>query len=196
MRVRSEGARNRGIFFARLRRIVDLFNEIGRKIGPVSAIPQQNSRKSDRLLEPCSTSMSLSRPALRHPLESEEYVTDELCHILETWNRQDDSAVSIARARVEPGITTRLHRLHGIAERYYILEGGGHVQIGTLPSSLVAPGDMVYIPPGCPQRISAAGDTDLVFLAVCTPRFVAEAYEDIDSEGDFQHGKHPHQADP
>lgn len=124
--------------------------------------------------------MPLSQPALRHPLEAEEYLTDELCHILETWNREDDAAVSIARARVEPGITTRLHRLHGIAERYFMLEGDGRVQIGTLPPSLVAPGDMVYIPPGCPQCISNPGDTDLVFLAVCTPRFVPEAYEDID----------------
>jgi mannose-6-phosphate isomerase-like protein (cupin superfamily) len=124
--------------------------------------------------------MTHTLPAVRHPAESEEYFTDEGCHILETWNRSDDGAASIARARVEPGVATRLHRLQGIAERYIILQGRGQVQIGTLPPDLVAPGDMVYIPPGCPQRISNLGDTDLVFLALCTPRFVPDAHEDID----------------
>jgi mannose-6-phosphate isomerase-like protein (cupin superfamily) len=124
--------------------------------------------------------MTLALPVVHHPDESDEYPTDELCHILETWNRNDDTAVSVARARVEPGTTTRLHRLHGIAERYLILEGTGRVEVGSLAPGLVARGDMVYIPPGCPQRITNTGDTDLVFLAVCTPRFIPEAYEDIE----------------
>jgi len=124
--------------------------------------------------------MIRARPGIRHPQESEEYLTDEGCHILETWNRLDDSAVSIARARVEPGVATRLHRLEGIAERYVIIEGRGRVEVDTLPPSLVAPGDVVYIPSGCSQRIVNLGDTDLVFLAVCTPRFIPDAYEDVE----------------
>jgi mannose-6-phosphate isomerase-like protein (cupin superfamily) len=124
--------------------------------------------------------MIRDRPSIRRPQESEEYLTDEGCHILETWNRLDDNAVSIARARVEPGIATGLHRLQGIAERYVIIEGRGRVEVDTLPPSLVAPGDMVYIPPGCSQRIVNLGDTDLVFLAVCTPRFIPDAYEDVE----------------
>jgi mannose-6-phosphate isomerase-like protein (cupin superfamily) len=120
------------------------------------------------------------RPSVRHPDKSEEYLTEERCHILETWNRSEDGAVSIARVRVEPRVTTRLHRLQGITERYVILDGLGQVEVGTLAPSLVAPGDMVYIPPGCPQRIHNPGETDLVFLAVCTPRFIPEAYEDIE----------------
>ena len=119
------------------------------------------------------------RPSIRQAQESEEYLTEEGCYILETWNRPDDSAVSIARARVEPGVATRLHRLEGIAERYVIIEGRGRVEVDTLPPTLVAPGDLVYIPPGCSQRIANLGDTDLVFLAVCTPRFVPDAYEDV-----------------
>jgi mannose-6-phosphate isomerase-like protein (cupin superfamily) len=124
--------------------------------------------------------MSRAPPDIRHPLESEEYPTEERCHILEIWNRADDASASIVRARVEPGVATRLHRLEGITERYVVIQGKGRVEVGTLPPSLVVPGDMVYIPPGCPQRIVNLGDTDLVFLAVCTPRFVLEAYEDID----------------
>jgi len=120
------------------------------------------------------------QPSIRHPSESEELWTDERCYILETWNRPEDEAVSIARARVEPGVATRLHRLRGITERYVIISGLGRVEVGTAPPTLVAPGDMVYIPPGCSQRILNTGDTDLVFLAVCSPRFVPQAYEDID----------------
>jgi len=121
-----------------------------------------------------------NRPRIRHPRESEESWTDERCYILETWNHPDDEAVSIARARVEPGVATRLHRLRGITERYIIISGQGRVEVGAASPTLVAPGDMVYIPPGCPQRILNPGETDLVFLAVCSPRFVPQAYEDIE----------------
>ena len=50
-----------------------------------------------------------------------------------------------------------------------------------LAPQIVAPGDVVLIPPGCRQRIANIGDGDLIFLAICTPRFRAEAYEDIDA---------------
>jgi mannose-6-phosphate isomerase-like protein (cupin superfamily) len=87
--------------------------------------------------------------------------------------------VSIARARVETSVTTRWHRLRGIAERYVIIEGLGRVEVGDLPATDVGPGDVVLIPPGCRQRIANIGSTDLVFLAICSPRFVPEAYWDI-----------------
>lgn len=108
-----------------------------------------------------------------------EYDTPERCFINELSNTSDDPDVSIARARVAPGITTRWHRLRGIAERYVILEGSGRVEVGDLPDTDVGPGDVVRIPPGCRQRIANTGSTDLVFLAICSPRFVPEAYEDI-----------------
>ena len=113
--------------------------------------------------------------------ESRERLTEEQCAILELSNSADDEAVSIARARVAPGVTTRWHRLEGIAERYVILEGNGAVEIGDLPAQIVYAGDVVIIPAGARQRIRNNGTTDLVFLAICTPRFRWEAYEDIDS---------------
>jgi oxalate decarboxylase/phosphoglucose isomerase-like protein (cupin superfamily) len=51
-----------------------------------------------------------------------------------------------------------------------------------LRAPTVAPGDVVLIPPGCRQRISNVGNEDLIFLAICTPRFRDEAYEDIDPD--------------
>ena len=108
------------------------------------------------------------------------YDTDERCSINELSNHSDDGDVSIARARVAPGVTTRWHRLRGIAERYVMLEGRGTVEVDGLGPSSVVPGDVVLIPPGARQRIRNDGAADLVFLAVCTPRYVHDAYEDAE----------------
>jgi mannose-6-phosphate isomerase-like protein (cupin superfamily) len=109
-----------------------------------------------------------------------EYDTNENCRILELSNRADDQAVSIARARVAPGEITRWHRLTGIEERYVILEGSGRVEVGDRVGEDVTGGDVVHIPAGRRQRIANVGGTDLVFLAICTPRFVQSAYEDLE----------------
>ena len=53
-------------------------------------------------------------------------------------------------------------------------------RLGELPAQAVGPGDVVVIPPGCRQRITNTGAEDLIFLALCTPRFRFEVYEDID----------------
>ena len=109
----------------------------------------------------------------------EEYFFAEGCFVLELSNTQNDPEASIARARVEPGVTTRLHRLRDITERYVIIEGCGRVEIGDNLIEDVLPGDVVIIPPYSPQRITNTGETDLIFLAICTPRFTVEAYEDV-----------------
>ena len=119
--------------------------------------------------------------SIRTPDPSAEFPTGERCHILELSNAPGDPDLSIARARVEPGATTRWHRLAGVAERYVILAGRGRAEIGDLPPRAVAPGDVVLIPPGVRQRIANTGHDDLVFLAICTPRFRPEHYADIDS---------------
>jgi mannose-6-phosphate isomerase-like protein (cupin superfamily) len=122
----------------------------------------------------------LENEAIRRIRPEQEYHTPEGCFVLELSNTPDDPQVSIARARVAPGVTTRWHRLSGTAERYVILEGKGRVEVGELPAQEVAPGDVVFIPPSCRQRISNIGQADLIFLAICTPRFSNQAYEDIE----------------
>lgn len=109
-----------------------------------------------------------------------EHDTPELCAINELCNHAGDPLVSIARARVACGVTTRWHRLRGITERYVILEGRGTVEVGDMPAMAVGPGDVVCIPAGARQRIRNDGEGELVFLAICTPRFVPEAYEDVE----------------
>ncbi|TVO67615.1 cupin domain-containing protein [Denitromonas ohlonensis] len=111
---------------------------------------------------------------------ADEYYFDEGCFITELHNTADDPAVSVARARVPVGVTTRWHVLAGIAERYLIESGEGEVWVGDAPARQVAAGDTVVIPPGQRQRIRNIGVRDLSFLAVCTPRFVPSAYTDVD----------------
>jgi len=127
------------------------------------------------------------KESIRRFAPSDEYYFKEGCYILELSNVEDDPAVSIARARVPRGVTTRLHRLHGIVERYLILEGIGTVEIGSLGRQQVQPGDIAIIPSECPQRVSNTGTGDLVFIAICTPRFTRSAYEDLEN-GDPESG--------
>lgn len=108
-----------------------------------------------------------------------EYYILEGCYINELSNTADDPDISIAQARVKPGVTTQWHRLKGTAERYVILEGKGWVEIGDLAPCHVTVGDVVIIPPQCRQRITNNEQIDLVFLAICTPRFKSDVYERI-----------------
>lgn len=123
------------------------------------------------------------RPRLAHGQAASEYFFQEGCYITEWWNDSGDEQASIARARVEPGVTTRRHRLKGVTERYVILEGQGRVEVGDLTPSAVGSGDVVIIPPGVTQRIRNTGRSDLIFLAVCTPRFTPAVYEDMETRG-------------
>ena len=109
-----------------------------------------------------------------------EFYTPEKCYIVELSNPSDDPDLSIARARVKPGVTTRWHRLSKTGERYYIIQGRGRVEVGNLPAKEMNPGDIAIIPPMCRQRITNIGTEDLIFLALCTPRFSTDIYEDID----------------
>lgn len=120
------------------------------------------------------------KQTILHPDLSSEFETDELCHIVELSNSAADPDLSIARARVEPGVTTAWHRLRGTAERYYIMQGSGRVEIGEQQPEDVGEGDIVVIPSMCPQRIENTGSNDLVFLVLCTPRFKDEVYEEVE----------------
>jgi len=120
------------------------------------------------------------QPPIPRPHPAAETLADERCHILELSNSPDDPELSIARARVEPGVTTRWHRVVDTLERYVILDGVGRMEIGDLPPQEVQAGDVVMIPPSVRQRIANTGTGDLVFLAICTPRFRPEAYEDAE----------------
>ena len=111
-----------------------------------------------------------------------EFVTPERCFISETWNSSNDELLSIARARVKPGVMTALHQLKGVTERYLIVSGKGMVEAGDLSPSEVGIGDVVIIPAGIPQRITNTGETDLIFYCICTPRFSPDCYHNLEKE--------------
>lgn len=112
---------------------------------------------------------------------SKEYYFEEGCFIIEMLNEENQPDLSIARARVEPQKTTRLHKLHNIVERYVIQFGRGEVTIGDTQPFFVGPGDMVIIPADTNQKIKNIGQQDLIFLVICTPRFIHTAYQDTET---------------
>lgn len=120
-------------------------------------------------------------PAIHRLEEREEYYFAEGCYITELSNDDGDPGLSIARARVTAGKTTRWHCLVDTAERYVIIEGTGRVEVGDLPPAAVSAGDVVLIPPGARQRITNIAAVDLVFLALCTPPFRESAYRDLEA---------------
>jgi mannose-6-phosphate isomerase-like protein (cupin superfamily) len=107
-----------------------------------------------------------------------EFLTPERCFIAENWGSADDKKASIARARVEPGVTTKAHHLEGVQEIYLIAKGKGKVCISGLEPAEVAEGDLVVIPPRASQKITNTGETDLVFYCICTPAFTNDCYHD------------------
>ena len=110
---------------------------------------------------------------------AKEFSTPERCFIFESLNASHDS-LSVARARVEAGVTTKWHSVEGTVERYIIAEGRGRVEAGDLKPEEVAPGDVVLIPAGIRQRITNVGGNDLIFYCVCTPRFRGENYRALE----------------
>ena len=119
-------------------------------------------------------------PFIKRFVASNEYFFVEGCYINELANSAQDPLISIARARVARNTTTHWHQLSATTERYVILEGQGAVEIGDLSPQTVSPGDVVTIPPDTRQRIANTGQSDLVFLAICTPRFETANYIDLD----------------
>lgn len=123
---------------------------------------------------------SNSKPYFNQTNTKDEFYTDERCHIIELLNIPDNRNQSVARARVEPGVTTALHRVRDTTESYYILSGKGRAEIGENMVQEMEPHSILKIPANMPQRITNIGDEDLVFLCFCVPAFSAENYESLE----------------
>lgn len=107
-----------------------------------------------------------------------EYYFKEGCYIEEWLNTPDSEAMSIARVRVEPNTETKLHVLLATTERYVILNGIGLVTVEE-KSWKVTAGDIVEIKPEQAQKIRNEQTEDLIFLAICTPRFLEKNYREL-----------------
>jgi mannose-6-phosphate isomerase-like protein (cupin superfamily) len=120
------------------------------------------------------------RAEVRKNQQAVEFPTAERCHITEIANDPGDEYISIARARVEPGVTTAWHKLIGVSERYLIVAGTGRVEIDDLEPVEVGEGDVVRIPADTAQRIRNTGESDLVFYAICSPPFESGCYVSLE----------------
>jgi len=69
-----------------------------------------------------------------------EFPTDERCSIAEIQNRAEDAGCSIVRAWVAPEVTTQLHALRGVDERYVMLAGEGRVEVGDVGAA-----DLIFL---------------------------------------------------
>lgn len=109
----------------------------------------------------------------------EEFWTEERCFITELHNCAHSPEASLALARVEAGVTTQLHRLDGVTERYVLRKGTGVLEVDGVAQAL-GPGDQAVIPAGAAQRITNTGEGDLEFYCLCTPRFRPECYVSLE----------------
>jgi len=108
-----------------------------------------------------------------------EFWTEERCYITELLNADASPEASLAVARVEPGMTTQLHKLAGVSERYIVRKGAGIVEIDGQRQPL-AVGDQAVIPADAAQRIINTGSGDLEFYCLCVPRFRPESYVSLE----------------
>ena len=117
----------------------------------------------------------------RDDISSPEFWTDERCFITECLNSEDIEEFSLAIARVRPAVTTQLHCLRDTKEIYIIRKGTGLVLVGQQEFE-ISVGDSVIIPANTPQRITNLSNSeDLEFYCHCSPRFVPEAYENLEA---------------
>jgi mannose-6-phosphate isomerase-like protein (cupin superfamily) len=118
-------------------------------------------------------------PVSRKPKPRAEVWTRERCFITELVNCAEQPEVSLARARVEAGVTTELHSLS--ASEWYIVEAGeGLMRVADREPFVVRPGDAICVEKNAAQQITNNGDFDLIFLCVCVPRFSQECYTSLE----------------
>lgn len=103
-----------------------------------------------------------------------EFYTDERLFVAEYVNDQALPNFSLARCRVERGITTQLHSL--VVHEWYVIESGQGLMYLGGEKQMVSVGSVVQIPQGTQQRITNTGQQDLVFFCACTPRFTTDSY--------------------
>lgn len=105
--------------------------------------------------------------------------SSERCQIVELLNDPAVPQVSLARTRVDPGVTTELHVLT-VDEWYLVESGSGLMEVAGDEPFSVGPGDAVVIPAGESQCIANNGTDELVFQCICIPRFTRDCYRSVE----------------
>lgn len=113
--------------------------------------------------------------------ETAEFWTSERCHITELLNSEKSPGVSLAIARIEPGVQTQLHSLTDVEEVYVVRSGRGIIEIDGVEQVLEA-GDQALVPASAAQRITNNGTDDLHCYCLCRPRFRPQCYVDLEAD--------------
>jgi mannose-6-phosphate isomerase-like protein (cupin superfamily) len=85
---------------------------------------------------------------------------------------------SLAHGTLEPGATSKRHRL-AATEVYYFMSGEGVFHAGKQASTVQA-GTAVYVPSGVVQWVENTGGDRLEFLCLVEPAWTAEGEEVFD----------------
>lgn len=96
-----------------------------------------------------------------------------LRELLHPKNDPIEQSFSLAWARLEPGESSRPHRLLRQTEVYHVLAGTGRMHIAG-ETGMIGPGDSVHIPAGAEQWVENTGACALEFLAIVGPPWRAE----------------------
>ena len=125
---------------------------------------------------------------IRKLLDCPEFIAGDgtqLRELLHPDKQAIDLRYSLAHAVVPVGQVSTPHALT-TSEVYYILTGQGEMYIDG-ETSLVEPGDAVYIPPHARQYIRNIGDRPLVFICRVDPawRQADETIFDADVDADM-----------
>ena len=113
---------------------------------------------------------------IRNLRECEEFIAGDasiLRELLHPDKADLKISYSLAHAKVNPGQTTRKHRLNGASEVYYIIKGKGIMEINGEQQEVQA-GCAVYIPPDAEQSIQNTGEEDLNFICLVDPAWQPE----------------------
>lgn len=99
-----------------------------------------------------------------------------ISHFLFGQKEVSDTRLSITWVEVVPRARQQSHH-HAPEQVYIIVRGQGRMQVGA-EEQIVAPGDLVYIPPHVEHGIINVQDEPLVYISAATPAFDhAELYD-------------------
>jgi len=102
----------------------------------------------------------------------------ERIFVTELMNAPEEPGLSLAKFRVEEGVTTQLHSI-GVQEWYIIESGTGIMNVDGNRFD-VTTGDCFKIEPHQPQQIENTGSADLVFQSICIPRWQPDTYKNLE----------------